>query len=104
MSDSVDATMPEATAAGAAAAGDTAQKPAQKPPARPVAEIRADIFKERAALGASFEELRAELDEAADAGRERVAGIGRKARIVAPVVGATLAVVLYLRSRARDKR
>jgi hypothetical protein len=30
--------------------------------------------------------------------------VGRKAKIAAPLVGAGLAVALYLRSRARDKR
>jgi hypothetical protein len=104
MSETGDATTPKASVAGTAATGETAQKAAEKPPVRPVAEIRADIFKERAALGASFEELRAELDEAVDAGRARVAGVGRKAKIVAPVAGATLAVALYLRSRVRAKR
>ena len=78
--------------------------PAGKPPARPAAEVRADIVRERAALGASFDALRADLDDAVDAGRERAASLGRKARIVAPLVGAGLAVALYLRSRARDRR
>jgi hypothetical protein len=103
MSETVDAAKTEASAAATPDTVETTPA-AERQPARPVADIRADIFRERAALGASFEELRAELDEAVDAGRERVAGVGRKAKIAAPVVGATLAVVLFLRSRARDKR
>lgn len=104
MSETVDAITTEASTAVATPAAKTAPEEAQqKPPARPVAEIRADIFKERAALGASFEELRAELDEAVDAGRDRIAGIGRKAKFIAPAVGASLAVALYVRSRLRDR-
>ena len=85
---------------------DTGAKPedAQKQPARPAAEVRADIVRERAALGASFDALRTDLDDAMDAGRRRAASAGRKAKIAAPAVGAALALVLFLRSRARDKR
>lgn len=85
--------------------GDTGPKPgeAQKQPARPAAEVRADIVRERAALGASFDALRADLDDAVDDGRRRVSDVGRKARIVAPAVGAALAVALFLRRRARGK-
>jgi hypothetical protein len=105
MSDSADTaqTAPAATGAAKSTAGAAAGTE-QRPPARPVAEVRADIVKERAGLGASFDALRSDLDEAADAGRSRVAELGRKARIVAPAVGAALAVALFLRSRARDRR
>jgi hypothetical protein len=99
----------DATRRDAAGAEQATQKPAepgqaQKPPARPPEEVRADIVKERVALGASFDGLRADLDDAVDAARERVASLGRKARVAAPLVGAGLALALYLRSRARDKR
>jgi hypothetical protein len=101
--------MPDATKTGPVAdAGGTrgkpaADKPAPKPPARPPAEVRADIVRERAALGASFENLRTDLDDAVDEGRRRVSDLGRRARVIAPAVGAALAVVLFLRSRARDR-
>jgi hypothetical protein len=103
-----DATGPDA--AGPYAPKDEAPKDAEKtdaapkPPARPAAEIRADIVKERVALGASFDALRADVDDAVDSGRQRAADLGRKAKIVAPLVGAGLAVALFLRSRARAKR
>ena len=77
---------------------------AQKPPSRPPAEIRADLFKERVELGASFAALRTDLEEAADGARKRAADVGRKAKIIAPAVGAALAIALVLRSRARGKR
>jgi hypothetical protein len=85
--------------------GDAGATPgqAQKQPARPAAEVRADIVRERAALGASFDALRTDLDDAVDDGRRRGANIGRKAKIAAPAVGAVIAVALFLRSRARDK-
>ena len=77
---------------------------AQKPPARPAPEIRADIIEERAALGASFDALRGDLDEAVDAGKRRVAGAARKAKFAAPAIGAALALALLLRGRARRRR
>jgi hypothetical protein len=92
--DAIDARKGEEEQAGAA----------QKPPARPVSEIRADIVKERAALGASFDALRADLDETVDAGKRRVAGAGRKAKFAAPAIGAALALALLLRGRARRRR
>jgi hypothetical protein len=70
---------------------------------RPVAAIRADIERERAALQASFEALRGELDEVVDAARQRAADAGRKARVVGPVVAGAVAsvagAVLLLRRR-----
>ena len=77
---------------------------AQKPPTRPPAEIRTDLFKERVELGASFDALRTDLEEAADGVRDRAAAVARKAKIVAPAVGAALAIALVVRSRARRKR
>jgi hypothetical protein len=104
-----DATRPEepagsreATSAGGKEAGGPGDT--QKPPARPAAEIRADIVRERAALGASFDELRADLDDMVDSGRQRAASVGRKAKIAAPAIGAAIFVALFLRSRVRDRR
>jgi len=94
MSDTPDVvTTPQVGAPGSGAA--------QKPPARPAAEVRADIVKERAELGLSFGTLRDELDEAVDDGRQRLAAAGKKAKIIAPAVGAALAVALFFRRRAR---
>jgi hypothetical protein len=85
-------------------AQDAAATDAGKPPARPPDKIRAELAEERAALGASFEALRADLGEAVDGGRERISAAGRRARIVGPAVGAALAVALVLRSRSRRRR
>ena len=87
-------------AAGAAsdakdAAADKAKE--AKPPARPVSEIRADIEKERAELTRSFDTLRADLDEAVDAGRQRAADTGRKAKIVGPVVAGVVTTLVVAR-------
>ena len=94
------------TAAGAKdAAADKAKE--AKPPARPVSEIRADIEKERAELTRSFDTLRADLDEAVDAGRQRAADTGRKAKIVGPAVAGvvtTLVVARMLYKRRVRKR
>jgi hypothetical protein len=88
--------------AGAASSAATAEKP----PQRPVSEIRADIEKERGELSGSFAHLREELDEAVDAGRQRVSAVGKKAKRVAPVVaGAVVTLVVarsLLRRRSRD--
>jgi len=102
MSDTPDAG--RASSTGERPATPRQPKPAAKPPARPVSEVRADLVKERAALGSSLEDLRADLDEAVDEGRRRAAEIGRKARVIAPAAGAALALALFLRSRARSRR
>ncbi|MGE5228624.1 MAG: hypothetical protein ACM3MJ_02780 [Deltaproteobacteria bacterium] len=82
----------EASAAGAA-----------KAPARPVAEIRADIERERAGLDRSFAALRGDLDEAVDAGRQRAARARRKAVVVVPAAATALVAALFLRSRRRGR-
>ncbi len=94
-------------AAGAEGAAAEKAKEA-KAPVRPVSEIRADIEKERAELSRSFDTLRADLDEAVDAGRRRAADAGRKAKIVGPAVAGvvtTLVVVrmLYKRRSRKEK-
>ena len=84
-----------------------AKPPAAKPPARPVSEIRADIEKERAELSRSFEKLRDDLDEAVDAGKQRAADTGRKAKIAGPVAAGVVASLVVARSllkrRARKR-
>lgn len=92
---------PDATTRVPVEAAPSARPPR---PARPLAEVRADIVEERAALGASFTALRTELDDAVDTGKQRLGELGRRARVVAPLAGAALAVALFLRSRARDRR
>jgi hypothetical protein len=87
--------------------GGTTQIKESKAPARPAAEIRADIERERAALQGAFEALRRDLDEAVDAGRQRAADVGRKARVIGPAVaGAVVTVVVaarLLRRRSAKK-
>lgn len=89
---------------GADAEATSTAAPA-KPPQRPVAEIRADIEKERGELSGSFAQLRGELDEAVDEGRRRASAAGKKAKKVAPIVaGAAVALVVagsLLRRRSR---
>lgn len=77
-----------------------------KAPARPASEILADIERERAALGDSFETLRRDLDEALEAGRQRARDAGSKAVAVAPVVAglAASAAVAALLIRRRSVR
>lgn len=79
--------------------------PAEKPQQRPVSEIRADIEKERGELSGSFAQLRGELDEAVDAGKQRVSDAGKKAKRLVPVVaGAVVTLVVagsLLRRRSR---
>ena len=86
-------------AAGAkdAAVGVAGDAKDAKPPARPVSEIRADIEKERAELSRSFDTLRADLDEAVDAGRQRAADTGKKAKIVGPVAAGVVASLVIAR-------
>jgi hypothetical protein len=93
-----------AGAKGAAAGVEDAA--AEKAPSRPVNEIRADIEKERAELSRSFDTLRADLDEAVDAGRQRAADTGRKAKIVGPVAAGVVAslVVARMLFRRRSRR
>lgn len=74
-----------------------------KAPARPVAEIRADIERERAGLDRSFAALRGDLDEAVDAGRQRAARARRKAVVVIPAAATALVAALFLRSRRRGR-
>jgi hypothetical protein len=83
----------------AAGAEDAAAEKAKeaKAPARPVSEIRADIEKERAELSRSFDTLRADLDEAVDAGRQRAADTGKKAKIVGPLVAGVVATLVVAR-------
>lgn len=92
----------DAQAAGAkvtdgAEAAAAEAKAAAKPPARPVSEIRADIEKERAELSRSFEKLRDDLDEAVDAGKQRAADTGRKAKIAGPVAAGVVASLVVAR-------
>jgi hypothetical protein len=72
-----------------------------------VSEIRADIERERAEVSRSFETLRDDLDEAVDAGKQRAADTGRKAKIAAPIVGGVLATLIVARllfkRRAREE-
>jgi hypothetical protein len=102
----------DAQAAGAkvtagADAAAAAAKASPKPPARPVSEIRADIERERAGLARSFEALQGDLDEAVDAGKQRAADTGKKAKIVGPVVAGVVASLVVARMvfkrRSRDK-
>ena len=86
------------------ASGEGAGAEAVKAPARPVAEIRADIERERAGLDRSFAALRGDLDEAVDAGKQRAARVRRKAVVVVPAAAAALVAALLLRSRRRDRR
>jgi hypothetical protein len=78
-----------------------------KAPARPAAEILAEIERERAGLVSAFDSLRGELDEALDAGRERVRQAGKKAAKVGPVVAGVVvsaaAAALLLRRRSAKK-
>ncbi len=53
------------------ASSEGAGAEAAKAPTRPVAEIRADMERERAGLERSFAALRGDLDEAVDAGKQR---------------------------------
>jgi hypothetical protein len=96
-----------ATGVGTAPAAAEAPAPA-KPPARPVSEIRADIEKERAELSRSFETLRADLDEAATAGKQRASDTGKKAKIAGPAVAGVVATLVVARMlfkrRARKER
>ena len=62
-----------------------------------MSEIRADIEKERAELSRSFDTLRADLDEAVDAGRQRAADTGKKAKIVGPVAAGVVASLVVAR-------
>lgn len=77
---------------------------APKPPTRPVAEVRAEIDKERAALAGSFEALRHDLDDALDAGTRRAREAGRKAAVIGPAVAGVLAALLALRAIVRRRR
>jgi len=94
----------EAKPAGEAGAAPSGAAP-EKPPPRPVPDIRADIEKERGELSGSFAQLRGELDEAVDAGRQRVRDAGKKAKRVVPIVaGAVVTLVVagsLLRRRSR---
>jgi hypothetical protein len=82
---------PTAPAAGGAQA-------AAKPPARPVTEILADIEKERAELSRSFQTLQSDLDEAVDAGKQRAADAGKKAKIAGPVAAGVVAALVVARA------
>jgi hypothetical protein len=79
---------------------DTADK--QKTPARPAAAVRADIERERGELGASFAELRTELDEAIDESQRRAAEVREKAKVIGPIVAGV--VVAAVTARALLKR
>jgi hypothetical protein len=74
-----------------------------KAPARPAAQIVADIERERAALSASFEALRHDLDELLDAGARRAADAGRKARVVGPIVAALVVLAGVARFLVRRR-
>jgi hypothetical protein len=88
----------DAQAAGTPKAGSSAAGAAAKPSQRPVAEIRADIEKERGELAASFTGLRGELDEAVDAGKKRADDMGKKAKRVAPLVAGAVATLVVARA------
>ena len=77
-----------------------------KAPERPAAEILADIERERSELTSSFESLRGDLDEALDAAAGRAADVGRRARVIGPVVGGLVvaAAVARLLFRRRSRR
>jgi hypothetical protein len=77
-----------------------------KAPERPAAEILADIERERSELTSSFESLRGDLDEALDAAAQRAADVGRRARVIGPVVGGLVvaAAVARLLFRRRSRR
>jgi hypothetical protein len=99
------ASAPEASAPGqdAQSAGEKAGAGAKaaaeaRTPARPVSEIRADIEKERAELSRSFETLQGDLDEAVDAGRQRAADTGKKAKIAGPVLAGVVASLVVARA------
>jgi hypothetical protein len=92
-----DARAAEAQVAAAAEAPGAGAAAAAKPPARPVSEIRADIEKERAELSRSFEKLRDDLDEAVDAGKQRAADTGRKAKFAGPVAAGVVASLVVAR-------
>jgi hypothetical protein len=82
--------------------GDGARRPE-----RPLAEIIADIEKERTALLGSLGSLRSELEEAVDAGRQKAVDAGRRAVAVGPLVAAVVLVLaaatLLLRRRSRRR-
>jgi len=86
------------------ASSEGAGAEAAKAPTRPVAEIRADMERERAGLERSFAALRGDLDEAVDAGRQRAARARRQAVVAVPAAATALVVALFLRSRRRDRR
>jgi hypothetical protein len=86
------------------ASGEGAGAEAAKAPARPVAEIRADIERERAGLDRSFAALRGDLDEAVEAGKQRAARARRKAVVVVPAAATALVAALFLLSRRRARR
>jgi hypothetical protein len=86
------------------ASGEGAATGAAKAPARPVAEIRADIERERAGLDRSFAALRGDLDEAIDAGKQRAARTRRRVVVVVPAAATALVTALFLRSRRRARR
>jgi len=78
-----------------------------KAPGRPAGEILADIERERSELVGSFESLRSDLDEALDAGRQRVKDAGRKAAVIGPIVAgvvASAAAAALLYHRRSGKR
>jgi hypothetical protein len=62
-------------------------------PARPLGEIIADIEQQRTALNGSFESLRGSLDEALDAGQQRVRAVGKKAAVIGPIAAGVTAAV-----------
>jgi hypothetical protein len=79
---------------------------AEKRPQRPVSEIRADIEKERGEVSGSFAQLRGELDEAVDAGKQRASAAGRKVKRVVPVVAGAVVTLMVAGSllRRRSRR
>jgi hypothetical protein len=92
----------EAKPAGEPGAAPSGAAP-EKPPQRPVSEIRADIEQERGELSGSFALLRGELDEAVDAGRQRVRDAGKKAKKVVPIVAGAVATLVVVRSMVRRR-
>jgi hypothetical protein len=76
-------------------------------PSRSVDEISRDIKGERAALEKSFADLQRDIEQAVVQIRHQVTSAGRKALVIAPVIGVAagglVAGVVLLGRRRRDK-
>jgi hypothetical protein len=87
------------------AAGD-ARSRSGSAPSRSVAEITRDIGAERAARENAFAGLRRDVEETVEQVRRQVTDAGRKALVIAPVIGVVagglVAGVVLLSRRRRD--